>query len=40
MTVAHLEHHDIDYVLSFDNDFDGIVDRLTPKTVALGNHVR
>nr|WP_321166850.1 PIN domain-containing protein [Halorubrum sp. Ea1] len=29
MTVAHVEHHDIDAVLSFDNDFDGVVTRLT-----------
>lgn len=29
-TVALAEHHDIDYVLSFDDDFDGIVERLDP----------
>lgn len=34
MTVAHVEHHDIDYVLSFDNDFDGIVTRLVPSTLS------
>ena len=34
MTVALVEHHDIDAVLSFDDDFDGIVDRLDPATVA------
>ena len=34
MTVAHAEHHDIDRVVSFDDDFDGIVDRLAPETVA------
>ncbi|QAU12142.1 PIN domain-containing protein [Halorubrum sp. BOL3-1] len=31
MTVAHVEYHDIDRVLSFDDDFDGIVDRLVPE---------
>jgi len=34
MTVAHVEHHDIDAVLSFDNDFDGVVTRLTPSTIS------
>ena len=34
MTVALVEYHDIDAVLSFDDDFDGIVDRLGPATVA------
>lgn len=34
MTVTMVEHHDIDTVLSFDDDFDGIVDRLEPATVA------
>jgi predicted nucleic acid-binding protein len=34
MTVAMVDHHDIDSVLSFDDDFDGVVDRLVPKTVA------
>jgi hypothetical protein len=33
-TVAMVEHHDIDAVLSFDDDFDGIVDRLDPASVA------
>ncbi|MBX0325389.1 type II toxin-antitoxin system VapC family toxin [Halomicroarcula sp. F13] len=28
--VAQAEHHDIDAVLSFDDDFDGLVDRLDP----------
>jgi predicted nucleic acid-binding protein len=37
MTVAHVEHHDIDRVVSFDDDFDGIVDRLVPETLVLGN---
>jgi len=32
MTVAHVEHHDIDCVLSFD-DFDGVVTRLVPETL-------
>ena len=35
MTVAQMDHHDIDRVLSFDDDFDGVVDRLTP--AAVGN---
>ena len=34
MTVAHVEHHDIDCVLSFDDDFDGIVTRLVPDTLS------
>jgi len=34
MTVAIVTRRDIDAVLSFDDDFDGIVDRLDPKTVA------
>ena len=33
MTVAMVEHHDIDAVLSFDDDFDGIVGRLPPESV-------
>jgi predicted nucleic acid-binding protein len=33
MTVAMLDHHDIDAVLSFDDDFDGVVDRLAPEDV-------
>jgi predicted nucleic acid-binding protein len=36
MTVAHIEHHDIDSVLSFDDDFDGIVSRLVPSTLPSG----
>jgi len=36
-TVAFAETHDIDTVLSFDDDFDGIVDRTDPATVA-GEH--
>ena len=36
-TVALLRHHDIDSVLSFDDDFDGIIDRLDPATVAERN---
>ncbi|MDS0284538.1 type II toxin-antitoxin system VapC family toxin [Haloarcula onubensis] len=34
MTVAMVEYHDVDAVLSFDDDFDGIVDRLAPAAVA------
>lgn len=30
-TVALLEAHDVDAVLSFDDDFDGIVDRIDPE---------
>ena len=37
MTVAYVEHHDIDRVLTFDDDFDGIIDRLVPETLVLGN---
>jgi predicted nucleic acid-binding protein len=33
MTVATVEHHGIDSVLSFDDDFDGVVDRLEPAAV-------
>lgn len=29
-TVALVERHDVDHVLSFDDDFDGLVDRLDP----------
>jgi len=32
-TVALVRHHDIDHVLSFDDDFDGLVGRLSPKMV-------
>jgi hypothetical protein len=34
MTVAMIAHHDINAVLSFDNDFDGVVDRLVPEQIA------
>ncbi|WP_277424143.1 PIN domain-containing protein [Halorubrum sp. CSM-61] len=34
MMVAHVEHHDIDCVLSFDDDFDGVVTRLAPETLS------
>jgi predicted nucleic acid-binding protein len=27
------EHHDIDAVLSFDDDFDGVVNRLAPESI-------
>lgn len=30
-TVQLVEHHRIDHVLSFDDDFDGIVDRIDPR---------
>jgi predicted nucleic acid-binding protein len=33
MTVAMVEQHDIDAVLSFDDDFDGVVDRLAPENI-------
>jgi len=33
MTVTMVQYHDIDAVLSFDDDFDGVIDRLDPKTV-------
>lgn len=32
-TVALYERHDVDHVLSFDDDFDGLVSRLDPVTV-------
>lgn len=33
MTIVLVEYHDIDSVLSFDDDFDGIIDRRAPKTI-------
>lgn len=33
-TIALVERHDIDRVLAFDDDFDGVVDRLDPETIA------
>jgi predicted nucleic acid-binding protein len=33
MTVAMAAFHDVDAVLSFDDDFDGVVDRLAPTTI-------
>ena len=33
MTISLVENHDIDTVLSFDDDFDGIVDRLDPANI-------
>jgi predicted nucleic acid-binding protein len=33
-TVALVERRDIDHVLAFDDDFDGIVDRLPPERIA------
>jgi predicted nucleic acid-binding protein len=32
-TVAVVEERDMDYVLSFDDDFDGVLDRLDPRSV-------
>lgn len=32
-TVALCRRHDVDHVLSFDDDFDGVVPRLDPATV-------
>lgn len=34
MTLALVEGHELDAVLSFDDDFDGLVDRLDPAAVA------
>lgn len=34
MTVAMVEYHDIDGVMSFDDDFDGVVTRLVPDTLS------
>jgi predicted nucleic acid-binding protein len=34
ITVAMIEHHDIDGVVSFDDDFDGVVTRLVPETLS------
>jgi len=33
-TVALVEEHDLDAVMTFDEDFDGVVDRLDPTDVA------
>jgi hypothetical protein len=33
MTVTMVEHHDIDVTLSFDDDFDGVIDRLVPEHI-------
>jgi Predicted nucleic acid-binding protein, contains PIN domain len=35
MTVVMIEYHDIDGVLSFDDDFEGIVSRLVPDTLTF-----
>lgn len=32
-TIALMDVHDIDYLLSFDSDFDGLIDRLDPDDV-------
>jgi predicted nucleic acid-binding protein len=34
MTVAMIEHHDIDGLVSFDDDFDGVVNRFVPDTLS------
>lgn len=34
MSVVMVEQHDIDAILSFDDDFDGVVDRLAPETIS------
>lgn len=36
-TVALIDQHDVDHLLSFDTGFDGIVDRLDPAKVADGS---
>ena len=33
-TIAFAETHSVDTVLSFDDDFDGIIDRTDPAEVA------
>ncbi|SDF03949.1 hypothetical protein SAMN04488067_101517 [Halorubrum xinjiangense] len=35
MTVAMVKYHEIDGVLSFDDDFDGVVPRLVPDTLTF-----
>jgi predicted nucleic acid-binding protein len=35
MTVAMVEYHGVDGVVSFDDDFDGVVPRLVPKTLTF-----
>jgi|APHM01.1.fsa_nt_gi Predicted nucleic acid-binding protein, contains PIN domain len=35
MTVAMVEYHEVYGVLSFDDDFDGIVSRLVPETLTF-----
>lgn len=37
MTIAMVRYHEIDSVLSFDDDFDGVIDRLAPASVADRN---
>lgn len=34
--VSFAQHHGLDTVLSFDDDFDGVTDRLSPATVVDG----
>lgn len=33
-TVALVEHHDVDHLLTFDDDFEGLVERLDPAELA------
>ena len=33
-TVALVQHHDIEAVLSFDDDFDGVIDRIDPASIS------
>lgn len=35
-TIALVDRHDVEYVLAFDDDFDGLVERIDPETVAAG----
>ena len=37
-TVALAQHHGIDYVLTFDDDFDGIVSRIDPSKFESREH--
>ena len=32
-TVALVEQHNVDAILSFDDDFDGVVDRIDPSAI-------
>jgi predicted nucleic acid-binding protein len=35
MTVAMIKYHEIDGVLSFDDDFNGVIPRLVPDTLTF-----